>query len=93
MASMSKFNWYSAAEWFEMWVSDHKHIETIMYSNMTSDLENGYDVNGKSITEQKAMIEAYHDEWTRKLMAFSAMDENTVGRWCYHDMIRRGVIE
>lgn len=89
----SKFNWYTPEEWTEMWIGDHRNMESIMIQNMADDLKAGYAVDSKSIKEQREMIEAYRKDYESKMMAFAAMDDKTAGRWCFYDMKRRGVID
>ena len=79
-------------EWFEMWYSDKKWILSIMYRNMASDISAGYDVMGKSITEQKTMIANYEKSINDALYMFANMDDLKVDRWCFYDMLKRGAI-
>ena len=80
-------------DWFEIWCEDKESIIETMVKNMASDLEHGYDYFGKSIREQKEMIECYKSEYDRQLMDFADMDEKKVNRWCFYDLKRRGAIE
>lgn len=80
-------------EWFDIWFEDRKCILDIMIRNMLSDLDNGYDYYGKSIREQREMIDAYKAETDRALDMFKDMDENQVDRWCFYDLKKRGVID
>lgn len=78
--------------WFEMWKSDKESMIEVMVSNMVSDLEHGYDYYGKSITEQRDMIDDYKAEFDRQMKALGLMDEKRVQWWCYMDLRRRGAI-
>jgi len=75
-----------------MWEEDKSSILRIMYSNMASDLEHGYDPMGKSIQDQKAMISEYENEIHAAWDRFVYMTEEQVNRWCFYDMKRRGAI-
>lgn len=80
------------SEWFEIWCGDKESMLDTMVKNMCSDLEAGYAYFGKSITEQRQMIDDYRADYHRQLMAFADWDEKKVGRWCYYDLKRRGAI-
>ena len=78
--------------WFEIWFQDKNSMLDIMLSNMISDLNNGYDWFGKSITDQRNMIENYKKKFDEQMDRFKEMEDNTVNRWCYYNLKKRGVI-
>ena len=80
-------------DWFEMWHLDKEVILNTMVRNMTADLECGYDYFGKSITEQREAIETYKAKFDDELMSFAEKTDEQRNKWCYYDMLRRGVIE
>lgn len=80
-------------DWFEVWFDDKGSVLDTMVRNMVSDLDNGYSYFGASITHQREDIEAYKTILEAQIDAFKSMDEKTVNRWCYYDMVKRGVIE
>ena len=80
-------------DWFDIWFEDKQSMIDTMVRNMTSDLENGYDYFGKSITNQKNMIDEYKKEFDKNVDMFKTMTEKEVNRWCFYDMKKRGVIE
>lgn len=80
-------------DWFEMWHLDKEVILNTMVLNMTADLECGYDYFGKSITEQREAIEAYKEKFDAEVMGFAEKTDEQRNKWCYYDMLRRGVIE
>ena len=80
-------------DWFDIWFEDKQSMIDIMVSNMTSDLENGYDYFGKSITDQRQMIDEYKQEFDRIMEMFKTMTEKEVNRWCFYDLKKRGAIE
>ena len=80
-------------DWFEMWHLDKEVILNTMVRNMTADLECGYDYYGKSITEQREAIETYKAKFDDELMSFAEKTDEQRNKWCYYDMLRRGVIE
>lgn len=80
-------------DWFEMWHLDKEVILNTMVRNMTADLECGYDYFGKSITEQREAIEVYKEKFDAELMSFAEKTDEQRNKWCYYDMLRRGVIE
>lgn len=80
-------------EWFNMWYDDKKAMISTMLSNMVADLNAGYDLYGKSIREQKQMIDEYQKAFENQMDAFKEMDDKQVNRWCFYDMKKRGVIE
>lgn len=79
-------------DWFEIWYGDKQSTIDIMVKNMVSDLECGYDYYGKSITEQRKMIDDYKLEFDRQMKCLGIMDEKKVNHWCYMDLKRRGAI-
>ena len=80
-------------EWFDMWYSDKKCMLSIMYQNMASDLECGYNPLGKAIREQKEMIDAYEKDISATLDMFTEFNDDTkIDHWCYHDLLKRGAI-
>lgn len=79
-------------DWFDLWYEDKKSMLEIMAANMASDLNAGYDINGKSITKQKADIDAYKAKFDSEMDSFYTMDEKQVNRWCFYDMKKRGAI-
>ena len=80
-------------DWFEMWHLDKEVILNTMVRNMTVDLECGYDYFGKSITEQREAIEVYKEKFDAEVMSFAEKTDEQRNKWCYYDMLRRGVIE
>ena len=81
------------SDWFEVWFDDKQSMVSTMVRNMVADLNAGYDYFGSSIVRQREDIEAYNKVFEAELEAFKSMDEKTVNRWCYYDMVKRGVIE
>ena len=84
-------------KYYSMWKADKENIICTMYRNLTADLEAGYDPVGDTITKEQAEIEAYKAEYKalHSMLIELATDEgwNAVNRWCYKDMVKRGVIE
>ena len=80
-------------DWFEMWHLDKEVILNTMVRNMTADLQCGYDYFGKSITAQREAIEAYKAKFDAEVMSFAEKTDEQRNKWCYYDMLRRGVIE
>ena len=80
-------------DWFEMWHLDKEVILNTMIRNMTADLQCGYDYFGKSITEQREAIEVYKEKFDAEVMSFAEKTDEQRNKWCYYDMLRRGVIE
>lgn len=79
--------------WFEIWFEDKKAMLDTMVRNMASDLANGYDYFGKTITTQRADIERYQRQFDNEVDSFKVLDDKQVNRWCFYDMKKRGVIE
>ena len=78
--------------WFEIWFQDKNSMLDTMLSNMISDLNNGYDWFGKSITDQRNTIENYKKKFDEQMDKFKEMEDKAVNRWCYYDLKKRGVI-
>lgn len=83
--------------YYAMWKADKENIICTMYRNLTADLEAGYDPVGDTITKEQAEIEAYKASYKAQdyILCDMALNDGheAVNRWCYKDMIRRGVIE
>lgn len=80
-------------DWFEMWHADKRSMLDTMVKNMQADLNAGYDYFGQSIQNQRMAIDTYKRLFDQQLDMFTDMDEKQVNRWCYYDMVKRGVIE
>lgn len=80
-------------DWYDMWDADKNSVLETMVRNMASDLDNGYNYFGDCIRKQREMIEQYREEYENQLMAFATMDEQSINKWCYFDMKRRGAID
>lgn len=79
-------------DWFSVWQDDKESILQAMISNITSDLNAGYDYFGKSIVEQHKTIEKYKSDIDATYDLFKSMDEKEVNRWCFYDLKKRGAI-
>ena len=79
-------------DYFDMWYADKVSMMDTMVRNMAADLAAGYDYFGSSISRQRREIDEYRAEFDAQMDAFKAMDEDKVGRWCFFDMKKRGVI-
>lgn len=79
-------------DWFCIWQDDKESILQTMISNMTSDLNAGYNYFGKSIINQRKAIENYRKNIDNTLDLFKTMDEKEINRWCFHDLKKRGAI-
>ena len=77
----------------KMWVEDKQSILGCMISNMTSDLEAGYDYFGKSIKEQRGMIDAYKYQMDSEMEYLKTLTDKQAQRWCKIDLVKRGAIE
>lgn len=80
-------------DWFDMWLADKESMLDTMVKNMASDLENGYKYFGQCIAKQREMIRVYKEDMDAKLDMFATMEEKQINKWCYFDMLKRGVIE
>lgn len=80
-------------DWFSLWEMDKKSIITTMYRNMAADLAAGYDLYGKSITQQRQLITQYETEYSNTLETFKTMTEEQINHWCFYDLKQRGAIE
>ena len=90
MAAACRFT--NRTDWFEIWFEDKKAMLSTMYENMAADLAAGYDVMGKSITEQREMIDAYQKDIDDTLDTFKTMDDTKINKWCFFDLLKRGAI-
>ena len=79
-------------DWFELWREDRESMLETMCKNMASDLENGYDYFGKSITQQRADIERFKAEFDADMDKIGEMEPNKVQHWCYVRLLKLGAI-
>ena len=80
-------------DWFKLWYKDKKGILDVMVANMVADLNVGYDYFGQSIVNQRNDITDYKRKIDETLDKFKDMDDKAVNRWCFYDLLKRGVIE
>ena len=78
--------------WFKMWYEDKISMIATMNKNMVSDLEHGYDPNGKCIRGQLDNIYTYQTAFYNQLDTFINWSDYKIERWCYYDLLKRGVI-
>lgn len=83
----------SNLDFVKIWIEDKQSIIQIMNANMQSDLANGYNPNGLSITRQKAEIASYTKQYEDELSKLQNMTEKRAQHWCKIDLLRRGAIE
>ena len=79
-------------DWFELWREDRQSMLDTMIRNMRSDLENGYNYFGKSITEQREAIARFKAEYDADMDMLGDMDANKVQHWCYVRLLKLGAI-
>lgn len=89
MARLTKWS----DEWFEIWYQDKQSILDTMVRNMVADLECGYDYFGNCITRQREEIAEYKAKFDAEVMSFAEKSDTERNKWCYYDMLRRGVID
>lgn len=89
MARLTKWS----DEWFEIWYQDKQSILDTMVRNMVADLECGYDYFGNCITRQREEIAEYKAKFDAEVMGFAEKSDTERNKWCYYDMLRRGVID
>ena len=80
-------------DYFDMWYTYKEGLLATMVRNMQADLEAGYNYFGNNITKQREAIDQYRKDFDEQMVKFYEMDIDKVGKWCYYDMKRRGVIE
>ena len=79
-------------DWFIVWKEDKESILATMAENLRADLNAGYNYFGKAIQNQQETIKAYKRQFDAEIDSFKSMDEKSVNRWCYYDLIKRGAI-
>lgn len=85
---------YMNTTWFEMWKSDKISMIETMLKNVHADLECGYNYFGNCIQNQLKTIRDYQNKFNATLDKFTEFnDDSKIERYCYHDLIKRGVIE
>lgn len=85
---------YMDTTWFEIWKSDKFIMLETMLHNIHADLECGYNYFGHTVQNQLKSIKAFQDEFNKTLDMFIKFnDDSKIERYCYYDLIKRGVIE
>ena len=79
-------------DWFEIWKEDRESMLNTMVRNMASDLENGYDYFGKSITMQREDIARFKADYEADLDHIGDMAPEKVQHWCYVRLLKLGAI-
>lgn len=79
-------------DWFGIWYADKSAMLETMARNLHADLDAGYDYFGKSIQNQIQTIQAYKAVFDSEIDRFGSMDEKSVNRWCFYDLLKRGAI-
>lgn len=79
-------------DWFEIWKEDRESMLNTMVRNMASDLENGYNYWGQSITKQRADIDRFKAEYEADLDRLGDMEPNKVQHWCHMRLVKLGAI-
>lgn len=93
MPKFSDIQYMGYASWFEAWYTDKKVLIQTMIENMKADIAAGYNPNGECVGKQSAAIDAANTELNNQLDVFTEFNDDTkIDRWCYHDMLKRGVI-
>ena len=80
-------------EYIAMWIEDYESLIETAVRNMQSDLDAGYNPNGRSIAWDRECIEELknrRDAGIEKIVQFES--DSKADRWCYLDMKRRGAI-
>ena len=94
MTKISDIKYIDSFEtWFEFWYSDKKAIITCMFHNMQSDIDAGYNPMGDCIKRQLSDISNYEYSINEQLDKFVSMDEKQIEKYCYFDLLKRGVID
>lgn len=79
--------------WQSMWIDDKQSMIAIMYGNLHSDLDAGYNPLGDAVKRQLDDIRDYVARYEQELMKLADMDNVHAERWCKFDLIRRGATE
>lgn len=79
-------------KWFDIWMDDKEAVINTMMKNMGADIAAGYNYSGRCIREQQDQIASYNADYEAQVMKFASMTDVQVERWCYYDLLRRGVI-
>lgn len=94
MTKFSDIQYFSADSWFELWYEDKQSIYHTMIKNCLADIHAGYNIHGDCIMNQWRVISDYAKRINDCLDMFTEFnDSHKINLWCYHDMLKRGVIE
>ena len=79
-------------DWFVLWREDKESMIEIMSANLNADLEAGYTNSSKAIIDQRETMRNYTQQFNAEIDMFKTMDEKSVNRWCFYDLVKRGAI-
>lgn len=79
-------------DWFILWREDKESMIEIMSANLNADLEAGYTNSSKAIIDQRETMRNYTQQFNAEIDMFKTMDEKSVNRWCFYDLVKRGAI-
>lgn len=79
--------------WLEFWYADKKAIINCMFYNMQADIDAGYNPIGDCIKRQLSEISNHQNSINNQLDKFVLMDEKQIEKYCYFDLLKRGVID
>lgn len=94
MTKFSDIKYMDYESWFELWYSDIKAMNQLMIHNCLADIHAGYNIHGACIMNQWQAITEHAKYINDTLDMFTQFnDEHKINIWCYHDLLKRGVIE
>lgn len=94
MLKFTDIKYLDYESWFELWYTDKKSIYQTMVKNCLSDIKAGYNIHGNCIINQWRAIADYAKSINDTLDMFTSFnDSHKINLWCYHDLLKRGVIE
>lgn len=80
-------------DWFLMWNDDKRAMIDTMKRNVEADIDAGYNERGFTVVKAKEALDRYIRRYEDDVESFKRMTEKDVQRWCFYDLVKRGVVE
>lgn len=94
MLKFTDIKYLDYESWFELWYEDEKAINQTMIKNCLADIHAGYNIHGNCIMNQWQAISNHAKHINDTLDMFTEFNNSEkINRWCYYDLLKRGVIE
>ena len=85
-------NYNRRVDWRSIWELDKRSMLDTMIDNLAADLKAGYSPIGSNVMQQIVALNDYKLEYEQRAASLDKYDREYSNRWCYKDLVVRGVI-